>query len=77
MSLKDALEANKNVHKGPRCTLCILIDKLDKKDSDVLVAALSDDTFTHAAISRALQSEGHRITPNTIQRHRTRGCVSA
>lgn len=76
MTLADALVANKTVHKGPRCTLCILIMRLDKKDAEVLVSALTDDTFTHAAISRALQSEGHRITANTIQRHRTRGCVS-
>lgn len=75
MSLKDALAANKTVHKGPKCTLCLLIKRMDKKDADVLLEALADDTFTHAAISRALQSEGHHITANTVQRHRTKGCV--
>ena len=75
MSLKDALEANKTVAKGPRCSLCVLILRMDKKESEVLVEALLDDTYTHAAIARALQAEGHHITANTVQRHRSRGCV--
>ena len=75
MGLKDALEANKSVAKGPRCSLCILIKRMDPKESQVLLEALADDTFTHAAIARALQAEGHHITANTVQRHRTRGCV--
>lgn len=75
MSLSDALEANKTVHRGPKCTLCILLSKMDPKDRVVLEQALEDDTFTHAAISRALKSEGYQITANTVQRHRTRGCV--
>ena len=75
MSLADALEANKTMAKGPRCTLCLLLKRMEAKDLEVLKAALADDTFTHAAISRALQAEGHHITANTVQRHRTRGCV--
>lgn len=75
MGLKDALEANKSSLRGPRCTVCTLIQKLDKADSEALVAALSDETFTHAAICRALQAEGHRILATTIQRHRSRNCI--
>lgn len=75
MSLKEALEKHRTVAKGPRCSLCLLIQRMDPKEADVLRSALGDDTFTHAAISRALQSEGHKITANTVQRHRTRGCV--
>lgn len=75
MGLKESLEANKGSLKGPRCTVCTLIQKLDKSDSAALVAALEDETFTHAAIYRALQAEGHRISATTVQRHRTRNCV--
>ena len=76
MSLADALEANKTMHRGPKCTLCILLNKMDQKERTVLQTALDDDTFTHAAIGRALQAEGYHITANTVQRHRTRGCVT-
>ena len=75
MSLADALEANKTSARGPRCTLCVLLTKMDKADRVALDAALADDTFTHAAISRALKAEGYGITANTVQRHRTRGCA--
>ena len=77
MGLKDALEAHKSVRRGPKCTLCILLMKINEKDRLVLDEALADDTFTHAAIARALQAEGHHISANTVQRHRTRGCVTA
>lgn len=76
MGLKDALEANKTMHRGPKCTLCILLNKMDPKEQAVLQSALDDEAYTHAAIGRALQAEGYAITANTVQRHRSRGCVT-
>lgn len=74
MSLSESLQAQKTVHRGPRCTVCVTILKMSEEDAAALSAALEDDTFTHAAIGRALQAEGYRITANTVQRHRDRGC---
>lgn len=75
MSLSKALQEQKTILRGPRCTVCVAIAKMTDEDATALKAALDDDTFTHAAIGRALQAEGYRITPNTVQRHRNRGCL--
>lgn len=77
MTMADALAAFKTTPRGPKCSLCVLLTKLDKADKTAVEAALADDTFTHAAIGRALKAEGHHITANTVQRHRTRGCTTA
>ena len=74
MTLAAALEQHKPTRKGPRCTMCDLMDILDKRDSTALAAALADETFTHAAISRALRAEGHKVSAITVGRHRKGEC---
>lgn len=75
MTLAAALEQAKPTRKGPRCTMCDLVDRLDKRDRDALLAALADESFTHAAISRALRAEGHPIASLTVARHRKGECA--
>ena len=75
MTLAAALEQAKPTRKGPRCTMCDLVDRLDKRDRDALLAALADESFTHAAISRALRAEGYRRSPLTVARHRKGECA--
>ena len=77
MTMAAALAANKEVNRGPRCTLCLLLEKLDEADREALGMALADESFTHTAIARALKAEGYNVTANTVQRHRTRGCSRA
>lgn len=74
MTLAAALEQHKPTRKGPRCTMCDLMDTLDKRDIAALTAALADETFTHAAISRALRAEGHKVSAITVGRHRKGEC---
>lgn len=75
MSLADALEQNHVTRKGPCCTLCSLLESLDKADARVLANALSDASYTHNGISRALRAEGHNILPATVSRHRKGECA--
>jgi hypothetical protein len=74
VSLADVLAANKHTFKGPRCALCNVLDTLPKDDRAALVAAVEDATFTGAAISRALKSEGHNISGPMVIRHRKGDC---
>jgi hypothetical protein len=75
MSLVKALKDQKVTRKGPRCFICQLLDDLPKEDSDALVAALDDGTYTSAAIGRAIRSEGYTINDVTVIRHRKRDCA--
>lgn len=74
MTLAAALEQHKPTRKGPRCTMCDLTEQLDKRDMAALTAALADETFTHAAIARALRAEGHKVSAITVGRHRKGEC---
>lgn len=74
MSLSNALEANRAILKGPRCTVCTLMASLSSDDLAALEAAMADTAYTSAAISRALKAEGHQIAPITVGRHRKKDC---
>lgn len=74
MTLSSALEAYKGTLKGPRCTVCTLLNDLSSDDLAALEAAMADPAFTSAAISRALKAEGHQIAPITVGRHRKKDC---
>lgn len=75
MTLADALTAHKTGPKGPTCSMCVLVRDLPKADRDALVAALNDSSFTHAAISRALNAEGFKVAAMTVGRHRKGECA--
>lgn len=74
MSLAKALDTHKVSLKGPKCSVCTVIAVLSKDDAAALDAALSDQSFTGAAISRALKDEGHNISGAAVMRHRKREC---
>lgn len=74
MSLAAALAANKTSLKGPRCTVCTIIDTLTKDDAAALKQAMTDATFTGAGISRALKAEGHAVSGAAVMRHRKGEC---
>lgn len=75
MTLSAALAQAKVTRKGPRCTMCALLDRLDTRDRDALTAALNDAGYSSSAISRALKAEGHAIGSHTVNRHRSGGCA--
>ena len=76
MSLSDALQYERiaRQQKGPRCTMCLLLESLPDADRDALQVALDDESFTHAGIARALRSEGHVFLAITVSRHRRQEC---
>lgn len=75
MSLADALKEHAVTVKGPRCTVCSLLDDLEPTDAKILSEALADHAYTHNGISRALRAEGHNITASTLSRHRKGECA--
>ena len=73
MSLLDAISAE-NITHGPKCTVATIKPSLSPADAADLESAFATPAFTAAAIARALRKNGHRITDNTVQRHRRGEC---
>ena len=77
MGLGDALKAERArpEMRGPRCATCTLLSTLPEAESAALQAALADETFSGAAIARAVRQEGYSsVTSTSIQRHRRGEC---
>lgn len=75
MTLAAALQAHKAApQRGPRCSVCVVLQELNAKDRDALTEALADPSFTSVAISAALQAEGYDVAPQPLQRHRRGDC---
>jgi len=76
MGLADALQAAKTLPKGPRCSVCQLLETLPKEDAKAFAAALDDQSFPLSGIRRAMEAEGlERIGTYTLRRHRRRECL--
>lgn len=77
MSLAAALKSEKDRpdQRGPRCATCVLLGTLPDKEAEALRVALADETFSGAAIARALKGENYgSVTSTSIQRHRRGEC---
>jgi len=77
VALSDALLMETAKRKGPRCTMCVLVESLDKEDAAVLAEYLANPNVPSTAIGRALAREGHNISGETVRRHRDRRCGGA
>lgn len=74
MALADRLAAEKNPARDVRCSVCKILAELPPDDAAALREALADPTFTHTAIMRALEAEGHHLKDQQpISRHRRLG----
>lgn len=75
MSLADDLSglANEPVSRM-RCSIGLLLESLDGSDRDALVVAVYDDNVRPTSLSRVLRSHGHKVSEQTIRRHRRREC---
>lgn len=62
-------------HKGPRCTVSVILGALDAKDRDVLEAALADPDIQSSQIAKVLTDNGHKIGDGTVSKHRRQGCA--
>jgi len=56
------------------CAVRTLRNKLEKKDQEILDAALANKEFNSGALARELSSRGLRISDVSILRHRKKEC---
>lgn len=74
MALADRLAEQKNPAREVKCSVCRILMELPPDDAAALREALADPTFTHTAIMRALEAEGHHLKDHQpISRHRRLG----
>ncbi len=60
---------------GTRCAVARIADRLTPAEAADLEAAIADaETYTAAAIARALTARGHRVSQGVIAHHRKGGC---
>ena len=57
------------------CKVGQLIDKLEKKDKEILIAALANPDWAAKALARELTARGLQITDHPILRHRRKECA--
>jgi len=75
MSLAAALSRESApARRGSPCTVGLLLADLSDDDARELRGALASG-MQHAAIVRALTSEGHKFIASTIARHRRGECA--
>jgi hypothetical protein len=76
MALSEALKQEQDKANSPlnRCPINRLYGTLSESDIETLNTALQDIGFQHAAISRALNAEGHDVSQEAVSRHRRGIC---
>jgi hypothetical protein len=70
--------------RGPRCTLCVLLDPANQllapERVESLQAALATDYrgggYSHATIAKVMETWGNKMSADTIGRHRRGLCRS-
>ena len=56
------------------CAVRTLLNKLEKKDAEILIAALANPDWQSKPLARELSSRGLLITDQPILRHRKKEC---
>lgn len=57
------------------CKIAIILADLDKKDKEILEAALADTVrWGHNPLARALRARGVEVSDTTIAKHRSGDC---
>ena len=56
------------------CAVRTLINKLEKKDQEILIAALANPDWQSKALARELSARGLQISDHPIGRHRKKEC---
>lgn len=71
MSLLDDLQ-NVNVVKGPQCSVAKMLDSLELKEANAVLAVIDDVDSSLTALSAILLKYGYSINAKTLRRHRNR-----
>lgn len=78
MALADSLVIEADaIHKGTRCTVCVMVEDMPEDDRAALLAAFEDSRVTSSAICRALKREGYSCKEQAVRRHRRGICLGA
>jgi hypothetical protein len=56
------------------CAIRTLLSKLEKKDQEILIAALANPDWASVALSRELKARGLSVSEHPIYRHRKGEC---
>jgi hypothetical protein len=56
------------------CAVNTLINKLEKKDQEILIAALANPDWQNKSLARELSARGLSISDHPISRHRKKEC---
>ena len=76
MSLANALRNIPEAqHRHRKCGVGVLLDTLNTDDSTALAEALANPDLTGSSIAHVLKNGGHRISANTLNRHRRGDCT--
>lgn len=71
--LSAALERQHQAAPGPKCSIGLILSKLDDSDVRVLREALVSE-MRGTQIAAALKEVGHPVSSSTVQRHRRGLC---
>jgi hypothetical protein len=74
MGLMDDIREQQNRAAPPKCGVALALLALDDADAADLTAALADLSITGTVISRALDANGHRVSDQSVNRHRRGIC---
>ena len=74
LSFMDALSAQPGKPRGELCSVELVRQAMSDGDRQQFDAALADRSVSHARLSRALASIGHKVNQGTIGRHRVGDC---
>jgi hypothetical protein len=80
MSLSEEIEEESaSFHRGPECSVRVLLETLPPKDAQELVEVMARPTsqIMHSAIAKVLARRNHRVPPDAISRHRRGVCGCA
>jgi hypothetical protein len=73
-SLAEALESFATPRIGVECSTCAFLKTMPESDSKALREALSNKDLSHAAITRALNASGYKLSSGALARHRRGDC---
>lgn len=74
MALSDRLSETPRRRTGTPCSVGLLEDKLEGDEADALDAMLHRLGWSAARIYRAVVDEGHWLSEQQINRHRSKSC---
>lgn len=77
MALTAEAFAEASRPRRQRCGMFSVLAALDAQDRAVVEQVLADGSINANAIARTLEANGHKVSQQTVQRHRREQCSCA